>query len=102
MADAQLMEHEDDTVSIPGYINVGGGLWCCMHLFRVDTNSAGTHNTCKSRQRSMAWKDNMRKVVLRSTTEYVITPYLVVGSTETLPELLPAIVGNDIKLFCVR
>ena len=33
------------------------------HLFYVDTKNAGTQNTCKSRQRNMAWKDNMRKIV---------------------------------------
>ena len=32
---------------------------------RVDTNNAGTPNTCKSHLRNMAWKDTMRKAVLR-------------------------------------
>ena len=45
MTDAHMKEHEDDTVNIPGYINVGG--WCCCkHLFRVDIYNAATQDTC--------------------------------------------------------
>ena len=62
MTAAQTKEHEDDTVNIPGQINVGGGR-CCTHFFRVDTNNAGTQKTCKRRQCNMGWKDQMRIIV---------------------------------------
>ena len=44
---------------------------------RVDTNNAGTPNTCKRRQRSMAWNDKMTKksyLVLAGTHEQSTHP----------------------------
>ena len=70
MTAAQTKEHEDDTINIPGQINVVGGWCCCPHFFGAVTNNAGTQNACNRRQRSMAWKDKMRKIVL----SYLMAP----------------------------